>query len=210
MPKHLAGKPGDTTMIAKALVTVDELASLADDGYRYELIAGELIRMTPAKPKHSWVILRFAAWLSDIVEARELGIVLESSAGYLFEEAPDTVLSPDVSFIRRDRIPPFADWDQYFRVIPDLVMEAKSPSERKRHIDRKVRLYLDHGVRLIVLVDIGQRQLTVHASGRETRVLGEGDEFDAEDVVPGFRFDVIDFFAPPSWLPIDRQNGANG
>src|SRR5262249_48504636 len=104
MAEHLAGKPGDTTMVAKALVTVDELASLADDGYRYELIAGELIRTTPAKPKHSWVILRFAAWLSAFVDTRQLGIVLESSAGYLFGEAPDTVLAPDVSFIRRDRI----------------------------------------------------------------------------------------------------------
>jgi len=177
------------------------------------LIAGELIQMTPAKPKHSWVGSNFGFYLRSFVGPRELGIVLESSAGYQFEEAPDTVLAPDVSFIRRDRIPAFAEWDDFFRVVPDVAMEVLSPSERKRHIDRKVRLYLANGVRLILLVDTRKRQVTVHVPGREPRVLSENDVFDGEDVIPGFRLAVAQLFAPPAWLARDRRpesNSTNG
>jgi Putative restriction endonuclease len=104
-------------MVTTTLVTAKELERL-DDGYRYELIAGELIRMTPAKPKHSWVGNRFAARLTVVVEANDLGDVFDSSAGYQFAENPDTILAPDVSFIRKERVPPVAEWDDYFRVAP--------------------------------------------------------------------------------------------
>src|SRR4051812_26809486 len=117
--------------------------------------------MPPAKPQRSWVSLRFSTRLTNFIDLHELGIVLESSAGYQFEEAPDTVLVPDVSFIGRDRITSSTSWKEYFRIRPQLVFEARSPSERKYQIERKVRIYLDNGVRLVIYADPLKRQLTL-------------------------------------------------
>lgn len=197
-------------MATKMLVTATELAEMDDDGFRYELIGGELIQMPPAKPDHGWVASNAVHFLRVFCDPRQLGIVLASSVGYQFAEAPDTVLAPDVTFIHRDRVPPLADWREYFRVIPDLVMEVRSPSERKSQIDRKVRLYLAAGVHLVLVADSRKRQLTIYRSGHEPRILRETDEFDAEGVIPGFRLLVADLFAPPAWLPAGRRQSTNG
>lgn len=193
-------------MSTTILMTAKELEALEDDGFRYELIAGELIRMPPAKPDHSWVTLEFANRLKNFVDSRELGIVLESSAGYQFEEAPDTVLAPDVSFIGRDRISTTIDWREYFRIIPHLVFEARSPSERKAQIERKVQIYLDKGVLLVIYADSPKRQLTLYSPDRPPRVLTEDDVLTFENIVPGFRVPVAELFTLPSWL----QPPANG
>ena len=35
-------------MVAKTMMTADDLLAMPDDGHRYELIDGELVRMAPA------------------------------------------------------------------------------------------------------------------------------------------------------------------
>ena len=46
------------------LVTAEELARLPDDGYRYELVEGRLIRMRPVSFEHGRVVMRLGLrWL---------------------------------------------------------------------------------------------------------------------------------------------------
>jgi Uma2 family endonuclease len=196
-------------MVTTTLVTAKELERL-DDGYRYELIAGELIRMTPAKPKHSWVGNRFAARLTVVVEANDPGDVFDSSAGCQFAENPDTILAPDVSFIRKERVPPVAEWDDYFRVAPDLVAEVRSPSERRSHINKKLRIYLEAGVKLVLFIDPSKRIITVHQRGQDPRTLTEADDFDGGEVIPGFRLPLSDLFNRLSTENGPRRAETNG
>jgi Uma2 family endonuclease len=183
-------------MVSTRLMTAAELENLEDDSHRYEIIDGELIKMSPANPMHGRSGVRFSTRLSVYVEANELGEVFDSSVGYLFGIDPDTVLEPDCSFIRRDRLPPDFDWDHFSAVIPDLVLEVLSPSERTGHINRKIDIYLRAGVRLLLLVNPVRRTLVIYAPDREPRVLSESDVFEGQEVVPGFTLAVSDLFLP--------------
>jgi Uma2 family endonuclease len=185
-------------MSTTKLTTAADLTLLEGDGYRYELIKGELERMAPATLEHAWTESWFVRHLGTIADAQHLGAVFGSSAGYVFGHNPDTVLEPDVSFVRADRLPRGADWRAFAEVVPDLVVEIVSPSERKAHLDRKIAIYLAAGVRLVWYVDPRRRSITVFAPDREPAVLHEADELDAGSVVPGFRTRVAECFPPMS------------
>lgn len=43
------------------LITADELLQMKDDGFRYELVRGELIKMSPAGHQHGRIALNCAA-----------------------------------------------------------------------------------------------------------------------------------------------------
>ena len=55
------------------LTTADELLRIPDDGFRYELIKGELKKMAPAGNEHGMLALEFAAELRNFVKANKLG-----------------------------------------------------------------------------------------------------------------------------------------
>ena len=65
---------GVTTQVQ--LTTADELLRHPGDGYRYELIEGELKRMAPAGNEHGMLALRLAAKLWNFVDAKGLGILI--------------------------------------------------------------------------------------------------------------------------------------
>ena len=109
------------------LMTADDLAALPDDGYRYELDRGVLVRMPPPKLRHGLVTSRFARLLGDHVDERGLGAV-GTESGFLLARDPDRVVAPDVFFIRADRLPPDDEQDRYLP-FPDLAVEVLSPSD---------------------------------------------------------------------------------
>ncbi len=46
--------------IVRQHITADELLHMSDDGFRYELVQGELRRMNPAENVHGRVAMRVA------------------------------------------------------------------------------------------------------------------------------------------------------
>lgn len=181
-------------MVAKTLMTARELESVLDDGYQYELIDGELIRMPPSQPDHSTVGVMFSASLVTHVVPRKPGMVFGADAGFWFASNPDTVMAPDAAFVRGDRLPAKTDRRRYWKVAPDLAVEVVSPSDRRTAVLAKVDRYLRYGVRLVVVVWPATRTMTLHRAREAVEELGHGDVFDAGDVVPGFRLPVADLF----------------
>ena len=174
-------------------MTAEELACLEDDGYRYDLIDGELIRMAPAGRPHGRIAMTFGAHLWNFVHPRGLGEVYGAETGFILARNPDVVLGPDVAFLRADRVPP-PDEEGYLALAPDLAVEVISPSERAGQLARKVEKYMAAGVPLLLLVHPRRRTITVHRPGRAPIALREGDEFDGGDVLPGFRLPVAALF----------------
>ena len=78
-------------MTIAALVTADQLLHMPNDGYRYELVAGELKRMTPAGWKHGMVGGRLFPLLGQHVVQQGLGEVFLAETGFLLARDPDTV-----------------------------------------------------------------------------------------------------------------------
>jgi len=90
--------------VVRQQVTADELLHMPDDGFRYELVQGELRRMAPAGNVHGRVAMNIGISLGNYVKAHDLGTVYAAETGFRLAEDPDTVRAPDVAFVSRPRV----------------------------------------------------------------------------------------------------------
>ena len=67
------------------LMTADELIKLPRDKYRYELVKGELLTMSPSGAEHGAVTVNLTAPLATYVKAHKLGIVFGAKTGFKLE-----------------------------------------------------------------------------------------------------------------------------
>jgi Uma2 family endonuclease len=179
-------------MAMTKLWTVEDVARLPDDEFRYELIRGVLYRIPPPMFRHGRVVMVVGAHLYHFVEEHGLGVISDQS-GFIFERNPDTLLGPDLAFVQRARIP--ADENTYPAVAPDLVIEVASPSQTGPSIEEKTAIYLAAGVRLIWIVYPARRTVRVYRADGTERLLTENDVIDGEDVLPEFQLPVSRLFA---------------
>ncbi len=181
-------------MVVQTLATVDDLLAIPDDGNRHELLRGEIIVSPPPGFLHGLTQLGLGSWLRRHVDEASLGAVVTES-GFLLKRDPDTVLGPDVAFIRADRLPPDAMQTTYLELAPDLVVEVVSPSNALAEMHDKVLTYLEAGVRMVLVLEPKRRTVTVHTPDRVARTLVVGETLDGGDVLPGFSVPVADLFA---------------
>lgn len=176
-------------------MTAKELATLPDDGQRYELLAGELKSMSPSKPRHGRVAARFTGPLETYVSAHELGEVFGAETGFKIASDPDTVRAPDAAFVRQERIDEVGDTDDWWPGAPDLAVEVISPDDRYTEVKQKIGAWLDAGCRMVIVIDPRRREVEVYRSRVSMQVLAEGDVIDGGDVVPGWSLPVAQIFS---------------
>ena len=183
-------------MVAQTqLMTADQLLALPDDGYRYELIRGELRKMPPAGYHHGTLSVKVTLSLGNYVAAHNLGEVCAAETGFLIESNPDHVRAPDAAFIRRERVEAAGYIDGYFPGPPDLAVEVISPNDRYTEVAEKVADWLAAGVQLLILVDPRRRSVTRHAPDQPPVTLTDQDTLDGSPVVPGWQLPIRDLFA---------------
>ena len=73
-------------------VTADELFMMPEDDNRYDLIKGELRKMSPAGSQHGALAARLTIALGQYVEEHDLGDVFGAETGFRLASNPDTVL----------------------------------------------------------------------------------------------------------------------
>jgi Uma2 family endonuclease len=174
-------------------LSADDLAALPDDR-RYDLIAGELIEMSPASAKHGRYAQDLGFFIDSHVREHSLGTVFAAETGFLLARDPDTVLAPDVAFVRADRLPPEETWKGFLSLAPELVVEVISPSDTVSQVLEKVLTYLDAGVQMVITVDPQRTAITVYGQDRAARILTISDTLETGDVLPGFRLPLADLF----------------
>lgn len=104
-------------------MTVAEFRHLQDEGHQHELDEGELIVTSLPVFSHGRVQAQVAAMLCGFADERGLG---EVAIGCGFRLSDETVRTPDVVFIRHERVP-LLELDRYPTVAPDLAIEVLSP-----------------------------------------------------------------------------------
>src|SRR5215216_283147 len=102
---------------ATKLVTIEEYEALGEDA-PYELIRGVLYETMPTKFVHAAVAGQFVRHLFLAAASAVSGEVLVGNGGFHLGDDPDSVVVPDVAFIRAERIPPRNEWDRFCRVPP--------------------------------------------------------------------------------------------
>lgn len=175
-------------------VTAEELLRKPDDGFRYELVKGELRKMVPAESEHGYVDLKLGSLLDNHVEEHKLGRVYAAETGFWISSNPDTVRAPDAAFVSRERVETVGRVEGYWPGAPDLAAEVVSPNDTHTGVTEKALAWLDAGSRMVLVVDPLQRTVTVYRSLDDIRVLTEDATVDGGDVVPGWRFPVADLF----------------
>ena len=173
-------------------MTADDLLQMPDDGFRYELVRGELRKMSPAGRLHG----RYGGYIhismGGHVMANDLGETYNSDTG--FELAPNHVRMPDASFVLQERIAAMPDEPGYVPGPPDVAVEVISPSDRYTDVEEKVADYLEAGTRAVVVVNPRNRTVRVHRSPTDVVSLTESDTLEVDDVIPGWRMPIRDIF----------------
>lgn len=177
-----------------AQMSAEQLWQLPDTGQvRRELVRGELHEMAPAGYQHGSVAMRLGWRLARHVDENQLGTVCAAETGFVLERNPDTVLAPDVAFVRAGRAP--GSEAGFFEGPPDLAVEVVSASERVTDVEKKTRHWLDAGTRLVWTVWPNTRTVAVHCPEEEPHFLRSEDTLEGQDVIPGFASPVRDIFS---------------
>ena len=181
--------------VVRREVTAEELLRLPNDGFRYELVRGELRQMTPTGSIHGRVAMNVATALNNHVKAHDLGTVYAAETGFRLATDPDTVRAPDVAFVGRERIEAVGEVEGYWPGAPDLAVEVISPNDSHVEVEEKVFDWLEAGTKMVLAVNPRRRSVTVYRSQSDITILTGTDVLDGGDVVPGFQLTLREIFA---------------
>lgn len=163
---------------------------MPDDGWRYEVIEGEL-RMNPAPSFwHQEASFNLSLELGNFVKRQRLGKVVTAPIDVKLGELANPV-QPDILFIHKDRLDIIQE--RWIDGPPDLIVEILSPSNWIDDRRTKYRLYALSGVREYWIVDPDKRQIEVFVLRRgDYELIGRfgPDESARSEVLDGFEVAV--------------------
>lgn len=162
-------------------ITEEEFLRLPHDGRKWEFVEGEA-REVPAGYQHDILVINIGAMLKPFARGR--GFVSGSSAG--FRMASGNVRSPDVSFMRKERLPGGMPSKGFQDFAPDLAIEIISPSEEPEEMAQKVAEYFGAGAEQVWHLFPDTKRVTIYYSQSDTASFRPEEELDAGDLLPGF------------------------
>ena len=163
-----------------------------DDGYRYELIEGELYVSTAPGIPHQLVLQSLQVALVNFLRKNPIGRVV-SGAGAVFSNF-DAVI-PDLVFVSNERWSKIVANDR-FNAAPEIVIEVLSPGSenRRRDIVAKCRLYHKSGVMENWFVDQENQSVLVYRYTRTDEMMLNASDTLRSELLPGFEITIENLF----------------
>lgn len=175
------------------LMTAEQLLVADIPNKSTELVRGRLIVREPPGTYHGLVQSRLNFLVAAFVHERKLGAVFGQDTGFRIASDPDTVLAPDLAFVRHERLSLIAPRG-YAALAPDFIVEILSPDDRPGEVLGKIGQWLNAGVALAWVIDPARRVGQVYrADGSAAAVPADG-KLDGEDVLPGFTLTLSELF----------------
>ena len=186
-----------------SLHDIEKLQALYPDS-QIELREGKIIIMGPSDSASGEIGARFSTLLGTWVYSHNLGRVLDASTGFRMPNGD--LLSPDVSFVSRERLK--QNPRTYLSVVPQLIAEIKSSRDRIRELEEKIALFLSQGVQVGVLIDPDTHTVSVYRSDRLSEdaesgtpiplktMLRDGDTLTVPELFPGWVIPVTSLWPP--------------
>ena len=163
--------------------------------YQLELVDGKIIIRGPSDIVSSEIGAEFGRLLLNWVKPRKLGRVFESSGGFILPNSD--LRAPDVSFVTASRL---KQSKRYFaELVPDLVVEIKSQSDRLKPLREKIQSFIELGAKVGILIDPDKRTVTIYSPKAEPVVLRDGDIISIPELLPGWEIAVTELW------PIDFE-----
>ena len=173
-------------------MTAAELLELPRGNYRYELVKGELLTMSPSAAEQGAVTVNLTLLLGSFVKANNLGTLYAAETGFKLQTNPDTVIAPDIAFLGQGR--KSSRSQGFLSGAPDLAVEVLSPGDRRSKIEQKTAQWLQFGAKAVWIVNPERRTVEIHSQNGQTKILTENEELSDDDVIPGFRALVSEIF----------------
>ncbi|MBV6627014.1 MAG: Uma2 family endonuclease [Rivularia sp. (in: Bacteria)] len=158
---------------------------------RLELTAsGELIIMSPTGGETGNRNFDLIGQIWFWSRKNNLGKAFDSSTGFKLPNG--ATRSPDASWIKIER------WDaltpqqrkKYLPLCPDFAVELVSESDDVEDTRKKMREYIENGLRLGWLINPKDKQVEIYRAGKEVEVLNSPTSLSGEDVLAGFSLDL--------------------
>ncbi|MEG3929564.1 MULTISPECIES: Uma2 family endonuclease [unclassified Microcoleus] len=189
-----SGSPSTRLTVAD-LEQLQGILSEAHLDYQLELVDGKIILMGPSDIVSSEIGAELVSLLRNWVKPRKLGRVFESSGGFILPNS--NLTAPDVSFVIADRL---KQSKRYFaELVPDLVVEIKSQSDRLKPLREKILSFIELGAKVGILIDPDKRTVTIYTPQTEPVVLRDGDMISIPELLPGWEVAVTELW------PIDFE-----
>jgi Uma2 family endonuclease len=188
-------------MTIKDVEQVQTAFSEAGLDYDVELTNGRISIVGPSDIVSSEISSRLIAFLFAWVNPRRLGRVFDSAGGFIL---PDSNLTaPDVSFVRAARL---LQSPRYFgELVPDLVVEIKSQSDRIKPLVSKIINFVELGAVIGILIDPDEETVTVYRHQGEPTILNNGDILTLPELFPGWELAISEL-----WPPIFTEEETQG
>src|SRR5437763_11443353 len=144
-------------------LTFEDYAKLqesAEENIRYELDEGELLLTPSPTPYHNIVRYRVRRALTDFVEAKGMGLVIDETD---FRLSANTVRKPDVAFITSDHLRRIDIHRSPIEGGPALAVEIISPTNTAEDTVKKIHQYLGSGCQSVWVVYPTLRLVEIHS-----------------------------------------------
>ena len=158
---------------------------------KFELSAkGELIVMPPTSMESGWRNTDLTTEVNLWSRTNTTGVVFDSSTMFIFPNG--AMRSPDVSWISKEKVNQLslAERRKFAHIVPDFVIELRSPTDLLSDLQEKMAEYIDNGVCLAWLIDPDSKQVHVYRGGGEIEILDNPEKVSGEDVLVGFELNV--------------------
>ncbi len=95
-------------------------------------------------------------------------------------------------------------WD----VVPDLMVEVISPSDKAEELQTKIREYFEAGARQVWVIYPRERIAYIQTNRTKIQVLTDCDSITGGDLLPGFQLPLAQLFPPgiPRDIPPTAQH----
>lgn len=188
-----AGVEAELLRGARGPYRVADYMELPEDGPRFQLMRGWLVREPSPTERHQRAIGNLHVFLRRWVSAGRSGVVYLAPFDVVLSD--EDVVQPDILFVsaeRRSVVTP-----KNVQGAPDLVVEVLSPGTDRRDRVVKLRIYAEAGVREAWVVDPWAETLEVVALQEEGRPATSyrGSERPRSAVLGDLDFSVAEIFA---------------
>lgn len=151
--------------------------------------------MPVPRPYHGFICGRVFRYLDRYSDDNQSGTVFSNDSGVITEREPDTVRGADISYYSFARLPAERiAHEEYYEVVPELVVEVRSPTDRWQKILQKVSEYLSAGVSVVIVFDPSNNSANVYRDEGSPETFGPNDTLTIPDLLPGFSVTIARFF----------------
>jgi Uma2 family endonuclease len=180
------------TLSIEDLERLQQKLQTEQQDYQMELQAGNIIVMGPSDIESSEIGAQLIYLLKLWVNPRKLGRIFDSSGGFIM---PNTDLrAPDVSFVSAQRLKRTVR--DFAQLVPDLVVEIKSKSDRIRPLEDKIQLFLSMGAQVGILINPDELTVSVYRSNIQPQLLAGDDKLTITELFPGWEIAISELWPP--------------